>query len=333
MVKNLIPLIVQNLSKIGLAFNFIGTVVLVLSLIKSNKQIDKESGTYWDNNPYTKLSITRDRRLAIIGLSLIAIGFLLQIFSFSEIVFPIEISFNSNIILELATSPIFITLLSIFFTFFFGVKLYRKQKERDEIHKKYVEGLENLGKNIAKGLAIIRVNFATAIDTLKYFNKLKPSSEFYKNLPQHFKRKIIVADEVSPEYNIFYMEKILPNKNKKLMACYIASLAKIKIINTFFETEFIATIDEFIKQNNYEDGIKEELFKKLLERSKQKVNEASEIYGLASIVSSIVFRIRKMKISKYGNISKIEKDREINKILEDDLEKWAQKANINLEKL
>ena len=67
------------MSIIGLIFNFIGTVVLAFSLIKSNRTIEKESGTYFGGNQYIESSLIRNRRLAVIGLSFLAIGFALQL--------------------------------------------------------------------------------------------------------------------------------------------------------------------------------------------------------------------------------------------------------------
>jgi len=68
------------MAKIGLVLNFIGTVILAFSLIKSNKTIKNESGTYYGGNQYIESSLIKNRRIAIVGLSFLAIGFILQMF-------------------------------------------------------------------------------------------------------------------------------------------------------------------------------------------------------------------------------------------------------------
>jgi len=66
------------LSMLGLIFNFLGTASLAKGLLLTNKQIEKLSGTYWDENPYLKQSLIDNRNWAIIGFFMIGLGLILQ---------------------------------------------------------------------------------------------------------------------------------------------------------------------------------------------------------------------------------------------------------------
>lgn len=62
----------------GLFLNFIGAFILATGLIKSPSQIEKESGTYWGHNPHLQNSMYRDRKAAIWGVGIMALGFILS---------------------------------------------------------------------------------------------------------------------------------------------------------------------------------------------------------------------------------------------------------------
>ncbi|MFH1598109.1 MAG: hypothetical protein ABIB97_03480 [Patescibacteria group bacterium] len=69
------------LTIIGLSLNFIGAIVLAFGLVKTKEQIRMESGTYYEENPHLKSSMYRDRKSAIIGIGVMAIGFLISLAS------------------------------------------------------------------------------------------------------------------------------------------------------------------------------------------------------------------------------------------------------------
>ncbi len=52
-----------------------------LGMIRSKDRIEKESGTFWDGNPYTKQFFHVDRKIGFIGMVLLIVGFLFQIIS------------------------------------------------------------------------------------------------------------------------------------------------------------------------------------------------------------------------------------------------------------
>lgn len=62
----------------GLILNFVGAVVLAIGLIKSPPEIEKESGTYRGQNPHLRKSMYHDRKAAIWGISIMALGFILS---------------------------------------------------------------------------------------------------------------------------------------------------------------------------------------------------------------------------------------------------------------
>ena len=72
-------LLSQTVQVIGLILDFIGALLFAIPLIKSKKTIEEESSTYIGYNPPLRKSMKRDRWLAIIGLSLLLLGFALQI--------------------------------------------------------------------------------------------------------------------------------------------------------------------------------------------------------------------------------------------------------------
>ena len=65
----------------GLLLNFLGAVVLAVGFIKTPSQIKKESDTYRGQNPHIRKSMYRDRNAAILGISIMALGFALSFFS------------------------------------------------------------------------------------------------------------------------------------------------------------------------------------------------------------------------------------------------------------
>lgn len=71
----------KALSLIGLFLNFIGAIVLAAGLVKSPDQIEKESGTHYGHNPHLKKSMYYDRKAAIWGISIMAVGFVISILS------------------------------------------------------------------------------------------------------------------------------------------------------------------------------------------------------------------------------------------------------------
>ncbi len=72
----------KALELIGLFFNFAGSLLLGLGMIRSKDRIEKESKTYWGSNPYAKKFFSTDRVIGFFGVGLLAIGFLLQFVSF-----------------------------------------------------------------------------------------------------------------------------------------------------------------------------------------------------------------------------------------------------------
>lgn len=69
----------ENLNLIGLASAFFGSIILGLGMVRTNERIEKESGTYWNGNPYAKQFYYLDRRVGIAGMTLLSIGFLCQL--------------------------------------------------------------------------------------------------------------------------------------------------------------------------------------------------------------------------------------------------------------
>jgi len=71
----------KTLQSLGLVLDFFGALIFAIPLLKSEREIEAESGTYWDYNPALRKTMKRDRKLARIGLVIIMIGFALQAFA------------------------------------------------------------------------------------------------------------------------------------------------------------------------------------------------------------------------------------------------------------
>lgn len=69
----------MTISELGNIFALLGTISLALGLLKTNKQIDLESGTYYNRNRFLAGTMRRDRIFATIGLILIFLGFVVAI--------------------------------------------------------------------------------------------------------------------------------------------------------------------------------------------------------------------------------------------------------------
>ena len=74
-----IALPINILQFAGLLLDFTGAVILAVSEIASRKTISKISETYSDSNPYLKKYMEERNTYAIIGASLLIIGFMLQL--------------------------------------------------------------------------------------------------------------------------------------------------------------------------------------------------------------------------------------------------------------
>ncbi|MCL4378362.1 MAG: hypothetical protein M1409_08305 [Actinobacteria bacterium] len=66
-------------SIVGLFFNLIGSILLGKTVIKSDKEIDKISGTYWGSNADLAKSLKRDKIVGKLGICILIIGFVLQL--------------------------------------------------------------------------------------------------------------------------------------------------------------------------------------------------------------------------------------------------------------
>jgi hypothetical protein len=72
----------NHLNLIGLVLNFVGSLILGFGMIRSKDRIEKESGSYWDENPHTKRFFYTDRKIGMFGIGLLSLGFLLQLVAF-----------------------------------------------------------------------------------------------------------------------------------------------------------------------------------------------------------------------------------------------------------
>ena len=66
---------------IGLVLDFVGAILLAIPFIRSSKEIEEESSTYWGYSPPLRRAMKRENRLTKAGLIFLSIGFLLQILS------------------------------------------------------------------------------------------------------------------------------------------------------------------------------------------------------------------------------------------------------------
>ncbi|MEK6863570.1 MAG: hypothetical protein AABW53_02635 [Nanoarchaeota archaeon] len=67
----------------GLSLNVLGSIILGIPLFKSKEAIKNISETCWDTNPNLPAYLIKDKKTGILGISLLFLGFMLQIISFS----------------------------------------------------------------------------------------------------------------------------------------------------------------------------------------------------------------------------------------------------------
>lgn len=64
---------------IGTGLNLAGSYILAKTMIKSDSEISAMSATFWDSNPVMAKILRKDRKKAILGLTLFIPGIILQI--------------------------------------------------------------------------------------------------------------------------------------------------------------------------------------------------------------------------------------------------------------
>lgn len=126
--------------QIGLTLNLTGTFILSIGLIKSNKQIDLESGTYYGRNRFLADSLRSSRVQTIIGLIIVAIGFVL----------PLIIDPNRTFILDSSTTWVksIIELVLVFLGVYLGFRL-NISTERKRERESYFQLLLALGAEVS----------------------------------------------------------------------------------------------------------------------------------------------------------------------------------------
>ncbi len=70
----------RGLALLGLFLNLYGTVLLAATLVKSDTKIKGMSSTYFGGNTELEKDMLQNRRMALAGLILIALGFIFQFF-------------------------------------------------------------------------------------------------------------------------------------------------------------------------------------------------------------------------------------------------------------
>jgi hypothetical protein len=72
-------LLYQNLQTVGLIFDFIGALLLLIPLLKREEEIEKELHTVIGGNPHLRKAMKRDRLLGLVGFIFLILGFAFQI--------------------------------------------------------------------------------------------------------------------------------------------------------------------------------------------------------------------------------------------------------------
>ena len=63
----------------GLVLDIVGILVISCAgLFENNESLDEQSGSYYDENPYLRKALFKNRKLLRIGIPMMVLGFLLQ---------------------------------------------------------------------------------------------------------------------------------------------------------------------------------------------------------------------------------------------------------------
>ncbi len=113
-----------TINQISLVLNLIGAFILGGGLIKTNRRIRLESGTYHSRNRFLAQSMRQERTLTVIGLVVISAGFVL----------PLIFTDNRYISLDLLNGwpQKILDLIVVFLGVFLGFWLSEKSKIKNE---------------------------------------------------------------------------------------------------------------------------------------------------------------------------------------------------------
>ena len=190
----------ELLKIISVAFGFIGSVLLSAGLIKSHKQIDDETATYWGGNPFTKENLLSEQRLIFTGFIFIIAGFSFQLST--------EITFypKSSILFNSILTGLLLTVTGVLALFIFIQARANNHEKRRRSH--YTGVLKNFlqsckeeisGKNYKEHPEMIRDWIKSRMGRFREF-KGDINDSLWESLLEKFIIKI--EQESSPNSDI-----------------------------------------------------------------------------------------------------------------------------------
>jgi len=72
----------DRVSLIGVGIDALGASILIVPMLKTEEEIRKEAGTYFDFNPPMMKSLKESRKNAFIGMGCLLFGFYIQFFAY-----------------------------------------------------------------------------------------------------------------------------------------------------------------------------------------------------------------------------------------------------------
>lgn len=218
-----------------------------------------------------------------------------------------------------------------FLTYFFGLRLYLKQKEREEVNDVYIQnGIDRMIKAFDQACFICEFNYAKAARILEYFNKFQGDISLEKKITQKIfseMKPMIVAPE-----NTIYKLQILTGNNETVSAWVVETLADYLKYNDYLRYELFLELEYYFKNPDKFQEKRRQFFDELQKRINEIHKKAISLNEpLKAHLLNIKIRVDEMQVSKTKDLDKIPKDKQIKEILEEIEKDYKKIQNSNPE--
>lgn len=218
----------------------------------------------------------------------------------------------SEYIIEVVTNPLLVAIFTIFLTAYVGFRGFKKQRIRDEFVKEYIdEGLSKLCIFIINNLNILERNHGNCVFIIKEFRD-NTDEHFLKNCENKLLGKLLDVDPSLPPE--FYKSINLINTNS-FQSVLSHTRTDFKAKNDKYITEIPNALRKYITKQESMHLNRNDFCLKLIEMCDAQLRGLEYIYKFINLLGNISFRLRTMQLDKYSDISKINKDKVINKYL------------------
>ena len=217
--------------------------------------------------------------------------------------------------------------------YFFGLRQYLIQKEREEIREEYINnGIDNIIKALDRSSFICQFNYTKVSEIIGFLKRFTGDINIEKDMTLKIFSEMqpLVA---APEISIYYKLEFLTGENKILSSFLwiVKTIANYLRCNDYFRYELFLELQYYFKYPEKYTENKEVFLNRLNEGIVKNYEKSiSENEMIKIHLSNIKKRIEKIGISNRKNLNKIFKDKSMQKILknlQDDYEKIIKKED------